>query len=234
MLQSIFELSQTPVKEIMIPENDVISINVNSTLNDALKTYLEYNFSRLPVYEGKIENIIGMIYQKDVFNLLSKNEVKPLKDLVRPILFIPEGVKVNQLLHEFKQQRMHMGMVINEFGGIAGLVTLEDVLEEIVGEISDEYEEAAPEKIIPLKQGGWLVDAGVALEELSEILGITFDTEHAITLGGFLTEQLQHLPRKGERVYYRNFCFQIQHATAKRVYEVLIFEEKKINPLTED
>ena len=119
-------------------------------------------------------------------------------------------------------------MVVNEFGGIAGLVTLEDVLEEIVGEISDEYEQAAPQKIIPLAQGGWLVDGGIDLEDLSELLRITFATEHAITLGGFLTEQLQHLPRKGERLNYKNYCFQIQHASTKRVYEVLIFEEKKI------
>jgi len=226
MLQSIFSMSQTKVEEIMIPANDVISINVHGSLKDALDLFSQYHYTRLPAYEDKPDNIIGMIYLKDVFLLLSRNKEKPLKDLVRPILFIPESVKVNQLLREFKQQHMHLAMVVNEYGGIAGLVTLEDVLEEIVGEIRDEYE-AVSESIIPLKQGGWLVDGGVDLKEISELLGISFETEHVITLGGFLTEQLQHLPRKGERIYYKNYCFQIQHASPKRVYEVLIFEEKK-------
>jgi putative hemolysin len=228
MLQSIFSLNETPVKEIMVPTTDVVSISINSSLRDALEAFSQYHFSRLPVYENKHDNIIGMIYLKDVFLLLSKNEEKPLKELVRPVLYIPESVKVNQLLREFKQQHMHLAMVINEYGGIAGLVTLEDVLEEIVGEITDEYE-AVPEKIIPLKQGGWLVDGGIALEELTELLHITFEVEDAITLGGFLTEQLQHLPRKGERVLYKSYCFQVQHASPKRVHEVLIFEEKKLS-----
>ena len=227
MLQSIFSLNETLVKEIMVPTTDIVSIGIDATLRDALETFSQYHFSRLPIYEDKHDNIIGMIYLKDVFLLLSKNEEKPLKDLVRPILYIPESVKVNQLLREFKQQHMHLAMVINEYGGIAGLVTLEDVLEEIVGEIIDEYEES-PEKVIPLKQGGWLVNGSIDLEELSEVLNITFEAENAITLGGFLTEQLHHLPRKGERVLFKNYYFQIQHASSKRVYEVLIFEEKKV------
>lgn len=227
MLQSIFSLSQTPVKDIMVPAIDMISISLDASLNQALALFSKYNFSRLPVYENKPENIIGMIYQKDVFILLSKQQEKPLKDLLRVILFIPESVKVNQLLREFKQQHMHLAIVVNEFGGIAGLVTLEDVLEEIVGEIRDEYE-AVSESIIPLKQGGWLVDASANLEDLSKLLGIVFDTENAITLGGFLTEQVQRLPRKGERIFYQNYCFQVQHASPKKVYEVLIFEEKNV------
>lgn len=120
---------------------------------------------------------------------------------------------------------MHIAMVINEFGGVNGLVTLEDVLEEIVGEISDEYEPTT-EKVVPLKQGGWLIDATIALEELGELLHITFETESALTLGGFLTEQLQHLPKKGERILYKKFYFQVQRASTKRVFQVLVFEEK--------
>jgi len=103
----------------------------------------------------------------------------------------------------------------------------------ILGEIADEHESIA-EKIIPLKQGGWLVDAGVDLEELTELLGVPFETEQAITLAGFLTEQLQHLPRKGERISYRNYCFQIQHASPKRVHEVLVFQEQRMPEVSLD
>jgi putative hemolysin len=233
MLKSIFSLSQTPVKEIMVPAINVVSINVDASLEDALDMFRLKRFSRLPVYERTQDNIIGMIYQKDVFHLLSKAEAKQIRELVRPILLVPESIKVNQLLREFKQQRLHLAMVINEFGGIAGLVSLEDVLEEIVGEIADEHE-AIPEMIIPLKQGGWLVDAAVDLEELTDLLGVPFEAENAITLGGFLTEQLQHLPRKGERISYRNYCFQIQHASPKRVHEVLVFQEQKMPEVTLD
>lgn len=230
MLQSIFSLSQTPVKEIMVPAIDMVSINIDASLQDALDIFSRYHFSRLPVYENKQDNITGMIYLKDVFFLLSQKQEKPLKELVRTVIFIPESVKVNQLLSQLKQTRVHIALVVNEFGGVVGLVTLEDVLEEIVGEISDEYETIA-QRIIPLKQGGWLVDASINLQELSEILGITFETETAITPAGFLTEQLNRLPRKGERYVYKNYCFQVQHASMKKVYEILIFEESKVKDM---
>ena len=157
--------------------------------------------------------------------MLSQKQDKPLKDIVRPIMFIPESVKVNQLLQEFRNEHMHIAIVLNEHGSVTGLITLEDVLEEIVGEISDEHE-LTTEKIVKLAQGGWLVDAGITLEELGEFLDITFQTEDSVTLGGFLTEQLQHLPKKGERISYKNYYFQIQRASDKRVNQVLIFEEK--------
>ncbi len=225
MLQNIFELGTTPVKETMVPEGDIVSVEASTPLKNVLDLFSKYQYTRMPVYQEKPDNIIGMVHLKDIFVQLMKHEEKPLQEIVRPIMFVPESVKVNQLLREFREQHMHIAMVINEYGSITGLVTLEDVLEEIVGEISDEYE-SAQEKIIPLKQGGWLVDATIALDELSDLLHVTFETEGSITLGGFLTETLQHLPKKGERVTYKDFCFQVQKATATRVQQVLIFSEK--------
>ncbi len=229
MLQSIFNFGSKQVREIMVPAVDIIIINATASITDALAMFSKYQFSRLPVYEETQENIIGMLYQKDIFSLLSHDHHKSLHDLVRPILFVPESMKINQLLRKFRQQRMHMAIVINEYGSITGLVSLEDVLEEIVGEISDEYEEIT-EKIIPLQEGGWLVDASVDLESLSELLDITFDVEDAITLGGFLTEELQHLPNKGERILYKHYYFQIQKASHKRILQVLIFHDSLPEP----
>lgn len=226
MLISIFDLGTTTVKEIMVPEIDMITLNVTTSLEEALRVFARYHFSRLPVYEEKTTNIIGMIHQKDIFLLLSQNEKKSLRELMRPLLFVPSSMRVNQLLRQFKQQRHHIAMVLNEYGSIIGLVTLEDAIEEIVGDISDEHE-SVTENIVPLEQGGWLVYANVDLEELEKLLNIPFITEDAVTLAGFLTEQLQHVPKKGERVSYKGFIFQIQKSTPKRVVQVLILKDKK-------
>lgn len=231
MLQNIFELGRTPVREIMVPSTDIVMVPSDSTIKDTLSIFVDNPFTRLPVFEKNLDNIVGMVHLKDVFMLLSKNEDKSLQEIIRPILFIPESIKVNQMLREFKNKHMHIAMVINEHGSITGLITLEDVLEEIVGELRDELE-ANKEHIIPLKQGGWLIDASTPLEEVTDLLHITFETEGSVTLGGFITEQLQHLPKKGERLFYKNFYFQVQKASNKRVLQVLVFEEKN-NPKDE-
>jgi len=230
MLQNIFELGKTPVKEVMVPQMDIISINAKSSIQDSLKLFSKHQFTRYPVYEEKEDNIIGILHLKDVFIVASQKQEAPLKNLIRPISFVPESVKINQLLRQLQEHHQHMAMVINEYGSITGLVTLEDILEEIVGEISDEYE-ATPEKIVQLKPGSWLIDAGVALDELEKLLAITFEAEEVLTLGGFLTEQMQHLPKKGERLRYKDYCLQVQKADPKRVLKVLVFKVQpdKIN-----
>lgn len=225
MLQNIFELGRTPVKEIMVPATDIVMVTSDSTINDTLAIFADYPFTRLPVYEKKTDNIIGMVHLKDIFKLLSKHENKPLQEIIRPILFIPESIKVNQMLREFRNKHMHIAIVINEHGSMTGLITLEDVIEEIVGEVRDELEPKT-EHIVQLKQGGWLIDASTPLEDVGDILHISFETEGSVTLGGFITEQLQHLPKKGERFLYKCYYFQVQKASNKRVLQVLIFKDK--------
>lgn len=223
MLQSIFKLGSKQVKEIMVAASDVAMLDAHNSLQEATEAFSEHQFSRLPVYQDSRENIIGMIHQKDLFNALFKHENKSIKDLLRPIKLVPETMRINQLLRDFRQRGMHIAIVLNEFGSITGLVTLEDVLEEIVGEISDEHEEVT-EKIISLDEGGWLVDATIDLETVAELLDTTFEVEDVVTLGGFMTKQLQHVPQKGERILYKDFYFQVQKASAKRVLQILIFQ----------
>jgi len=225
MLHNIFELGHTPIKEIMVPATDIISVDVNTTINQGLEVFAKYHFTRLPVYKDTVDNIIGIVHLKDIFLMMIKHIEKPLNELLRPILFVPETLKVNQLLSELRQQHVHMAIVLNEYGIVTGLITLENVLEEIVGEISDEHEKAA-EKYVALKQGGWLINGSMPLEDVSELVGIEFETESALTLGGFLTEKLQHVPKKGERILYKDYYFQIQEASLKRVLRVLVFKEK--------
>jgi putative hemolysin len=226
MLKNIFELEHTYVREVMIPATDVISISANTSIQGTLDVFLKYHYTRLPVYEGDSDNVIGMVHQKDIFELLTKTEHKELKEIIRPIMFIPESVKVSQLLQEFRVQQMHIAIVLNEHGSVTGLITLEDALEEIVGDISDEHE-AAANHIVPLKQGGWLVNASMPLEELARYFSLQFETESSVTLGGFLAEKLQHVPKKGEKVIYKNLVFQVQKASHKRVRQVLILKHQE-------
>jgi len=226
MLQNIFDLGQTPVNKVMVPKTDMVLLNSTSDLESALKSLTRHRYSRLPLYEGKEDNIIGFLYHKDIFDLVHKKQRKPLKELVRPVLFVPETKKCNQLLSDFLKKRMHMAIVIDEYGSVVGLATLEDILEEIVGEIRDEHERIRNE-IVNVEDGGWLIEAGVGLDKLEDLLGIEFPPHASVTLAGFLSEQLQHLPRKGERLFYEGYCFQVQQASPRRVFQVLVFKEKK-------
>jgi putative hemolysin len=225
MLQNVFTLGQTIAKEIMIPVTDIVCIDVNTSLEDAMALFLKFRYTRLPVFEKKEDNIIGLLHQKDLFEILYKKQQKSLRDLVIPTLFIPETKKVNFLLNELLSKRIHMAILIDEHGAVTGLVTLEDIIEEIVGDISDEHE-VVHQEIVPLEEGGWLIDARVDLEEVAKQLKISFDVEESITLAGFMAEKLQHIPKKGERVLHQRYCFQVQRASSRRVYQVLVFSEK--------
>lgn len=221
MLQNIFELGDTPVKDIMVSASDIISVNIDRTAQEVLDVFSRHRFTRLPVYKDRADNIIGMIHQKDVFVLLLKQNIKVLKEIVRPIMFVPETLKVNQLLREFRKQHMHIGMVLNEHGIVTGLITLEDVLEEIVGEIKDEHETTLT-KIVPLKDGGFMVEGTVSLDDIEKQIGIQFKQTESVTIGGFLTEQMQRFPQKGDKLAYANHLFVIQKTGNRRIYQVHI------------
>ena len=221
MLKGIFELNTTLIKEVMVPQTEIVSIDVTSSKQEVLDKFADYQYTRLPVYDKEPDNIIGMIHQKDFFQLLTRNPDRPIKDIIRPIIFIPENAKVFGALKEFREKRMHIAIVLNEFGSVTGLVTFENLIEEIVGDISDEYE-SVRQKILNLKSGNWLVNGSIELDELAPVLGIEFETEDSLTLSGFLTEQFQYVPKPGEEVTYKNYQFKIYQASNKRIEQVLI------------
>ncbi len=225
MLQNVFSLGQKMVKEIMTPRSDVILLDVDTSIENVIEVLCESNKSRIPVYEEDDDNVIGLIHQKVLLKALARNQKKELRDLILPILFVPETQKINLLLSELLKKQIHMVIVINEHGLFSGLVTLEDILEEIVGDITDENE-SSNAHIIPLDKGGWLIDAGISLSELEEHFSMRFPSEESVTLAGFLAEQLEHLPRKGERVKHGDYCFQVQQANMRRVFQVLMFEHE--------
>lgn len=232
MLQNIFRMENTHVKEILIPKTNIVCVNINSDMHTILDLFQAHQFSRFPVFENNPENIIGIIYQKDLFLALQSQSMNvDLKKLVKPIIFVPDCLKVSELLKEFKKQHIHMAMVLDEYGSTTGLVTLEDTLEEIVGDITDEHERfSSLNKIVTITESEeWKVDATVDLDRLEDILHIQFHVETAVTLGGFLTEHAQRLLKKNEHVFYKGFCFTIEQANEKRVFLVHI---KKTDDVT--
>ncbi len=224
MLQNIFHMGQTSVKEILIPKSNIISLNVNDDISTFLDKFSEYQFSRFPVYKDNPEHIIGIVYLKDILFTLQKDPSVTLQKLIRPIIFVPDNMKVNELLKVFKTQQIHMAMVLDEYGNTIGLVTLEDTLEEIVGDIHDEHDaNRETEKIKVIKKDAeWSVDATIDLDRLHPLLKITFETQAAVTLGGFISEQMQHIPKIGEQLVYKQFYFTIEKADVKRALLVRI------------
>jgi putative hemolysin len=225
MLQNVFQLGNTPINEVMMPSENIVSLEVHTPMEKAFSFFSEHSFTRIPVYDGSRDNIIGMVHQKDLFIMVSKHEKKTLKEIMRPIMFVAETMKVIDLLSKFREKHLHIAIVMNEQGTLTGLVTLEDLIEEIVGEISDEHESTVG-KIMPMGEDEWLVDATITLDDLGKFLCITFVTEHSVSLAGFLAELLEHIPQKDEEVMYKGFLFQIQKATALHVQFVHIFKKE--------
>ncbi len=238
MLQNIFRIENTHVKEILIPKSDIIALDVKESLDEILNLFKSRQFSRVPVFKDNPENIIGIIYQKDLFLSLQENNNNfDINKLIKPIIFVPDSLKVSELLKEFKKQHIHMAMVLDEYGSTIGLVTLEDTLEEIVGDITDEHECIKNlHKIVTIQPNQeWLVDAMIDLDRLEEILQINFQVETAVTLGGFLTEYSQKLLKIDETVFYQGFCFTVQQANDKRILLVQIKKtETKDECITSD
>jgi putative hemolysin len=224
MLQNVFQLGNTPIKEVMTPSEKIISLDVSTPIEQVSAFFREHTYTRIPVYEKKPTTIIGMIHQKDLFSMISKGEKKTARDIVRPIMFVPETMTVIDLLAKFREKQIHIAIVTDEHNTLTGLVTLEDLIEEIVGEISDEHESTVG-KIMPMGEDEWVVDATVTLDNLGKFLGITFATENAVSLAGFLTELFEHVPQKDEEMIYKNFLFQIQKATPIHVQFVHIYKK---------
>lgn len=224
MLNSIFELAHTLVQDIMVPEANMACMDVTLSVEEALDFFVRYSYSRIPVYEGNVVNIIGMLHQKDVILVLTRKKETTVRNLVRPILFVPETMHVNKFLRQLKEQRQHIAMVTGEDEAIVGLVTLEDAIEEIVGDINDEHESVA-QYITELGDGKWLIYGGVDLEALEKLLHINFESNGATTLADFLMEHFNEIPKKGESLSYKNYNFKVEKTTQKRIVHIIISKQ---------
>ncbi|MBO8160297.1 MAG: HlyC/CorC family transporter [Thermosipho sp. (in: Bacteria)] len=227
MLKRTLEMEVSLVKEIMIPRVDIVAIDESATLEEVMEIIKEEEYSRIPVYKDTIDNIVGVCYAKDVLVFISergteiKSKVK-VKELMREPLFVPETMKISELLKIFKEQKIHIAIVVDEYGGTAGLVTMEDILEEVFGEIMDEYDQNENVGIKRLEDGAYIVDATIPINDLERELNIVFPESDYETLAGYILENLQRIPKVGEKIRIDGFLFKIVAASKNRIEKVLI------------
>ncbi len=224
MIHSIFEFGETTVREIMVPRTDMVVVNTETTISQLMELVKTKLHSRIPVYKGKIDNIIGILYIKDLLPFLTrrKRERIDLEKMVRPAYFVPEQKKIDELLREFQAERIHMALVVDEYGGISGLVTLEDVIEEIVGEIQDEYDREPP-LFKKIDEHTYLVNGKMPLEEVNEELDLNLPTEEGVeTISGFILNQLGSLPNEKETIQYEDYKFTVEKVDKNRIMKVRI------------
>jgi CBS domain containing-hemolysin-like protein len=220
MIASIFEFGETLVREVMVPRIDVEAVSLDDTILTALDVILREGHSRIPVHTGSIDNIAGVLYAKDLLRYLRDGRTDvPLTKILRPAYFIPESKKVDELLQELQQRKVHMAVVVDEYGGTAGLVTIEDLLEEIVGEIQDEYDAEEP-AIEEISETEYLFDARVSLDEVSKLLGVELPAEGGDTLGGFVYSQLGKVPAVGDTIELRNVHIEVLSVAGRRIKQV--------------
>ena len=232
LIHGVFEFADTTVKEIMVPKHKFNAIDIDTQPDQILKFIVESGFSRYPVYRDATENIIGILYNKDVFKVMEEKKPLVLRELIRPPYFVPDTVMISRLLRELQRRRIHMAIVVNEHGEVDGLVTIEDILEEIVGEIEDEYDIEKGGLVERLKDGTMIIDASSQLRDLIDV-GLPLEgTEELNTLAGFMYSKLQKIPRGGEFITHKGYRFTVVDVEGRRIVKVKvekIKEEAKIH-----
>jgi len=223
LIHSIFEFGDTVVREVMVPRPDMMGVEADATVDEALQKAIDAGYSRLPAYGEGPDDILGLVYLKDIIRRVRESDgaQTKLRDLVRPAVFVPEQKKVAELLREMQQDKFHMAIVIDEYGGTAGLVTLEDLLEEIVGEIVDEYDVEAP-KVERLPDGGVRVAGGTPIDEVNELLDVELPDTDWDTVGGLMFNLLGHVPVEGEAVDFQGLEFRAERVQGRRILTVRI------------
>ncbi|GAP22223.1 hemolysin family protein [Leptolinea tardivitalis] len=218
MIQSIFEFGDILCREVMVPRLDVRSLDVNTTVSDAIDAFIRTGHSRIPVFEDDLDNIVGILYAKDLLQHTDEMaRQKSLAGLVRPAFFVPETKKVDELLREMQERGIHIAMVVDEYGGLAGLVTLEDILEEIIGEIRDEYDPAEERPYQKLDEDYYLVQGWMPVDEFNPVFETHLDPDLAETIGGVIVAQLGKVPVGGEKLDLEHWQVQVEQVSGRRV-----------------
>jgi CBS domain containing-hemolysin-like protein len=223
LIHSIFEFGDTVVREVMTPRPDVVSIEVSESLDQVLDMVVRHGYSRIPVYRETLDDIVGIVYAKDVLREMHAlgERARPLVELIRKPQFVPESKKVSDLLRDMQREKFHVAIVVDEYGGFAGLVTLEDLLEEIVGEIVDEYDREEPQ-VEPAGDGRYRVNARLPVDELNELLDTELPDEEWDTVGGLMMGILGRLPAQGENVEFQDLRFTAERVQGRRISKILI------------
>lgn len=221
MIYSIFQLGETLAREIMVPRIDMLALDVSTPLRNAVQALLKSGHSRVPVFEESVDNTLGLLYAKDLLRVWQEgSQIDSLRDLLRPAYFVPEAKKVDELLAEMQSQRVHMAVVVDEYGGVAGLVTLEDIVEEILGEIRDEYDQAEESPYMVDKNGDYVFQGRVDLDDFNEIMSSQLPKDEADTIGGFIYSRLGRVPDVGDQVEENNLMLIVEQVSGRRIRKV--------------
>lgn len=227
LIESIFEFTDTTAKEVMIPRPDIVALNILTPPEKIVQIVLEEGYSRMPVYKGTIDNIVGIVYTKDLLGMHEYRNIIILHDVIRPAYFIPETTKISRLLRELQQRKMHMAIVIDEFGGTEGIITMEDIIEEIVGEIHDEYDEEVKD-IETSADGSFFVNGRLSIRDFNERFdaGVP-ESDDYDTLSGFLHKQSGRIPDLNETIVFENIVFTVVKKSQRRIRLVKVKRPRK-------
>jgi len=221
MIYSIFKLGDTLAREIMVPRIDMNTLDIATPLPEAVEAVIRAGHSRIPVFEDTVDTIRGVLYARDLLQVYRDGaQGRTLADLIRPAYFIPEAKKVDELMAEMQSNHVHMALVVDEYGGIAGLVTLEDIVEEIIGEIQDEYDQAEESPYQQVGEGEYIFQGRVDLEEFNEIMGSALPQDEAETLGGFVYSRMGRVPLEGESISVGNLLLTMEQVSGRRIRKI--------------
>jgi putative hemolysin len=230
-IHSVFDFADTSVREILTPRTEVHALEVQTSCADALHAMIESGFSRMPVYEGDLEHIAGIVHIKELLRAQEQGQAALLRDFLHPVYFVPDSMQISHLLRELQVRRAHMAVVVNEFGTVIGIATIEDLLEEIVGEIRDEFDVEEESPIQELGEGVLLVEGGVTLSDLKEQQHLPLEeTASYRTLAGFLLARLERIPKGGETVLHEGYRLTIVSMDGRRIAKVKV---EKLNTLSQ-
>ncbi len=229
MIESVLQVSEMQVREVMIPKSQMTVVNHNSTLDSLLPILIESAHSRFPIIDDESDDVVGILLAKDVLKYFFNREKQAfsVNDILRPAIFVPQSKRLDILLREFRINRNHMAIVIDEYGHVAGLVTIEDVLEQIVGDIEDEYDTDEEDDIKKHADGVYTVKAATPIEDFNDYFKTEISDEEFDTIGGILLKGFGHLPKRGETIKIENHRFKILHSDNRRIH---LLEVKKMVP----
>ncbi len=229
MIASIFHFGDTLAREIMIPRIDILALEVNISLDEAIVALNKSGHSRVPVFDETVDNIIGLLYAKDLLRArLEGQNIVSLRSLLRPAYFVPEAKKVDELLREMQARSVHMALVVDEYGGIAGLVTLEDIVEEIVGEIRDEYDQSEEMLFEKIGDEEYIFHGRIDIDDFNGVMGASLPKEVADTLGGFIYSQIGRVPVGGEKISFDNLVLTVEQVSGRRIRRVRAMCNQKV------
>ncbi|MBA3770772.1 MAG: HlyC/CorC family transporter, partial [Blastocatellia bacterium] len=221
LINKVFDFSETTVKEAMVPRTEIVGISVDCSLADVASAVQTHGLSRLPVYRESLDEIVGVVYAKDVLNSLVDPAGFDLAGITRKPRYVVDTAKLEDVLRQMQKEKFHFGFVVDEHGGVEGIITLEDLLEEIVGDISDEHDEEVNEQIAPLGNGSYMLDGGVAVRDLNRRLNLNLPVSEAYTtVAGFLLSEAGQMLAAGEVVPFNGHVFRIQKVEKRRIIEI--------------